>query len=151
MITLLADHPSLIATAEADKAFWLLTDARLRDMYSAARAGQSFHELASVQLPPTTAAHVLSGKYAEAKDPRADLIAMTKNLDHRKAEVGLVELKKSLNEAQRRGDRDLARLLAQLIEAERKGDHELVARIKDSLVASAPPIEGESPTRKQVE
>jgi len=151
VITLLADHPSLIATAEADKAFWLLTDARLRDMYSAARAGQSFHELASVQLPPTTAAHVLSGKYAEAKDPRADLIAMTRNLDHRKAEVGLVELKKSLNEAQRRGDRDLARLLAQLIEAERKGDHELVARIKDSLVASAPPIEGESPTRKQVE
>ena len=49
VISLLADHPSLIATVEADKAFWLLTDARLRDMYSAARAGQSFLELAPVQ------------------------------------------------------------------------------------------------------
>jgi hypothetical protein len=142
VIALLADHPHLIATAEADKAFWLLTDDRLRAMYSAVREGQSFLELAQVQLPPTTAAHVLSGKYSEAKDPRAALIAMATNLDHRKSEVGLAELKKRMGEAHRSGDRDLARRLAQLAEAERKGDHELVARIKDSLVAS---------NRKQVE
>src|SRR5262249_44616536 len=36
LVALLADHPSLIATSEADKAFWLLTDARLQAMYSAA-------------------------------------------------------------------------------------------------------------------
>ncbi|MBS1121538.1 MAG: primase [Deltaproteobacteria bacterium] len=142
VIALLADHPHLIATAEADKAFWLLTDDRLRAMYSAVREGQSFLELAQVQLPPTTAAHVLSGKYTEAKDPRAELVAMARNLDHRKAEAGLADLKKRMGEAHRSGDRDLARRLAQLAEAERKGDHELVARIKDSLVAS---------NRKQVE
>ncbi|HEU0034922.1 MAG TPA: DNA primase [Kofleriaceae bacterium] len=149
VLTLLADHPTLVATAEADKAFWLLTDSRLRAMYSAARAGRSFLDLASEQLPPSTAAHVLSQKYAEAKDPRAELVAMTRNLEHRRSELGLVELKKSLHEAQRRGDRDLARRFAQLIEAERKGDRELVTRIKDSLVASAP--SEDAPTRKQVE
>ena len=133
MITLLADHPSLIATAEADKAFWLLTDDRLRAMYSAARAGQSFHELAPVHLPTTTAEHVLSGKYAEAKDPRAALIAMTGNLEVRKTQVGRNELEKTLADAKRKGNREHARLLAQLAQAERKGDHELVARIKESL------------------
>jgi DNA primase len=72
VISLLADHPSLIATAEADKAFWLLTDARLQAMYSAARAGQSLLDLAATsgQLPPPTIVHVLSGKYADSKDPR---------------------------------------------------------------------------------
>ena len=133
VITLLADHPSLIATAEADKAFWLLTDERLRAMYSAARAGQTFHELAPVHLPTSTAEHVLSGKYAEAKDPRAALIAMTGNLEVRKTQVGRNQLEKTLADAKHKGNREHARLLAQLAQAERKGDHELVARIKDSL------------------
>ena len=137
VITLLADHPTLIATSDADNAFWLLTDGRLRDMYSAARAGQSFLELAPVQLPQSTAAHVLSGKYAEAKDPRAALLAMTKNLEHRKTTMGRTELEKSLSDAGRTGNRELARRLAQLAEAERKGDHEAVARIKESLASES--------------
>ena len=134
VISLLADHPSLIATAEADKAFWLLTDARLRDMYSAARAGQSLHELAaSGQYPPPIAVHVLSGKYADSKDPHAALAAMARNLEVRKNEVGLAELKKNMSLAHRRGDRELARTLAQLAEAERKGDRELAHRLRESL------------------
>ncbi|MBA3820630.1 MAG: hypothetical protein H0X17_17190 [Deltaproteobacteria bacterium] len=136
MISLLSDHPSLIATAEADKAFWLLTDARLRDMYSAARAGQSLLELAaSGHLPPSITVHLLSGKYADSKDPRVELLAMTRNLEVRKSGAGLAELKKSLAEATRRGDRELARQLAQLAEAERKGDRELVARLREGLEA----------------
>jgi len=135
VITLLADHPSLIATAEADKAFWLLTDARLRDMYSAARAGQPFHELVAVHLLSPTAEHVLSGKYAETKDPRAALLAMAKNLEARKTEVGRNDLRKQLADAGRSNNRELQRQLARLAEAERKGDHELVARIKDSLAS----------------
>ena len=135
VISLLADHPSLIATVEADKAFWLLTDARLRDMYSAARAGQSFLELAPVQLPPTTAEHVLSGKYAEAKDPRATLMAMTRNLEVRAAKASVTEVGTRMGEAGRSGDRDRTRLLAQLAVAERKGDTEAAARIKDSLAS----------------
>jgi DNA primase len=139
LISLFADHPSLIATAEADKAFWLLTDERLRDMYSAARAGQAqLQELAPTLLPSSAAAHVLSGKYIDSKDPRAALLTMTANLERRKAEVELVDLKKSMTDAYRRGDRERARRLAQLAEAERKGDRELVQRIRESLVVESP-------------
>jgi DNA primase len=139
VLALLADHPSLIASAEADKAFWLLTDARLRDMYSAARAGQPFLELAP-RLPSSTAEHVLSGKYIDAKNPHALLAEMAGNLATRKASVEHAGLKKSLADASRRGDRDLQRRLAQLAEAERKGDREAVARIT-----------GEISSRKQVD
>jgi DNA primase len=125
LVSLLADHPALIATAEADKAFWLLTDDRLRDMYSRARDGQSFLELAPVQLPPSLAKHVLSGKYALAKDPASSLAAMTRNLEARKAGVGLAHLRNSLADARRRGDHDLARQLAQRAVAVRTGNRAL--------------------------
>jgi DNA primase len=131
LVALLADHPALIATAEADKAFWLLTDGRLRDMYSAARDGRSFLELAPVRLPPNTAKHVLSGKYALAKDPPSSLAAMTRNLEARKLGVGLTELKNLLADAKRRGDQDLARRLAQRAVAERRGDHELATQLAE--------------------
>jgi hypothetical protein len=131
LVALLADHPALIATAEADKAFWLLTDARLRDMYSAARDGGSFLELAPVRLPPTTAKHVLSGKYALAKDPPSLLAAMTQGLEARKAEADRVELKQSLAAARRRGDHDQARALALRAVAERRGDRELVTKLAE--------------------
>ena len=115
-------------------------------MYSAARAGQgqgpTLIDLAPTQLPPPSAAHVLSGKYVEAKDPSSLLAAMARNLDKRKSEVGLIDLKKSLAEAHRKGDRELARQLAQLAEAERKGDRELVARIKTSLESSEHILDG---------
>jgi len=134
VIALLADHPSLIATAEADRAFWLLTDARLRDMYSAARErGQSLIELAPVQLPQPTAVIVLSGKYAESKDPRAELLGQIANLEHRRGELELARIQQRLVDAQRRGDRHQARILSQLIPAMRTGDRELVTRLKESL------------------
>jgi DNA primase len=167
LVALLADHPALIATAEADKAFWLLTDGRLRDMYSAARDGRSFLELAPVRLPPTTAKHVLSGKYALTKDPSSSLAAMTRNLEARKLGVGLVELKNRLADAKRRGDHDLARRLAQQAVAERRGDREIstslgessgvggATRLADGLKAgpaeNVVPFEPEISNRKQVE
>jgi DNA primase len=156
LIALLADQPALIATAEADKAFWLLTDARLRDMYSRAREGQSFLELAPLQLPPPLAKHVLSGKYANAKDPASSLAAMTRNLEARKAGVGLVNLKNSLVDARRRGDHDLARMLALQAVAERNGDRELADRLAEEVHAGSRtenrgPSDPETSNRKQVE
>jgi DNA primase len=112
LLALLADHPSLIGSAEADKAFWLLTDTRLRDIYTRAREGQSVLELAPVELPPQTAQHVLSGKYAGAKDPIALLGQMASGFEARKKKLSKAELLKSMQEAQRRGDRELARRLA---------------------------------------
>jgi DNA primase len=128
LVTLLVDHPELVASPEADKAFWLLTPGVLRDMYSAARGGQPILELTST-LPKSTAEHVLSGKYADAKDPRGQLLAMTHDLERRKTLLDQAGWKQALVDAQRRGDRDLARLLAQLVEAERKGDRELAERL----------------------
>jgi hypothetical protein len=140
LCTLLVDHPSLIASAEADKAFCLLTDNLLRDICSAARQGQSLLELVSVQLPPSIAQHVLSGKYAEAKDPRATLVGMTRNLSLRgnvanpgRLGDALEDTRQRMMDAQRSGNRELARKLAQLAEALRKGDLELAARLKDSV------------------
>jgi hypothetical protein len=157
LVALLADHPALIATAQADKAFCLLTDDRLRAMYSAARDGHSFLELASVRLPPTTAKHVLSGKYALAKDPLSSLSTMTRDLEALKADVGRREALKRLADAKRRGDHDLARRLAQQAEAERRGDHELAVKLADELKAGSTtesrkaPLAPDMSNRKQVE
>jgi DNA primase len=133
VITLLADHPSLIASPEADKAFWLLTDDRLRAIYTAAREGSSVLELAPVKLPSPSAKHVLSGKYAGSKDPRAQLVAMLGELERRKTMLGEAELKRDLVQAQRSGDRVRARLLAQYAEAQRKGDRELIERLAGEI------------------
>jgi hypothetical protein len=156
LIALLADHPVLIATDEADKAFWLLTDDRLRAMYSAARDGASFLELAPVHLPPSTAKLVLSGKYA-SKDPPSSLAAMTRNLEARKVNVGRMELLKTLADARRRGDHELARHLAQRAEAEGRGDHELAMKLADERKAGSKIekitslVDPETSNRKQVE
>jgi DNA primase len=133
LIALLADHPALIATDEAYKAFCLLTDERLRDMYSAARGGQSFLELAPVQLPPPTAKHVLSGKYASAKDPVSSLTELTRNLELRKQQVAQRDLGRQLAEAKRRGDHDLARQLTQQNLAQRTGIGDRTSRLADDL------------------
>jgi len=132
-MSLLSDHPSLIASPDADKAFWLLTDARLRDMYSAARAGQSFHELATLHLPTNTARDVLSGKYATTIDPSALLAKMIELLSLRKHSAALDETRVQMLEAQRRGDRELASLLARLGMAQKTGDHELAQRLVEEI------------------
>jgi hypothetical protein len=138
VICLLADHPSLIATADADKAFWLLTDARLRDMYSAARDGQPLLELAPVQLPKPSAEYVLSGKYAETKDPRVELLKMVNGLELRSTALSRSSMATEMKDASRRGDQKRASLLAQLAVAERKDDRDEVARLKDLLAPSGP-------------
>lgn len=130
VLSLLADHPSLLASSDADKVSSLLTEPRLQAMYSAARAGQSFLELASMLLPPPTAQHVLSGKYAEVKDPAAQLTALIENLERRGAMLAQKGLEQSLAQARRGGaDRELVRLQAQLAVAQRKGDRELVEQL----------------------
>lgn len=162
LISLLADHPVLIATAEADRAFWLLTDERLRAMYSAARAGQSLLELAPVQLSPTTAKHVLSGKYA-SKDPSVALTAMAANLEGRKLQTERQELLRGLADARRRGDHAQVRelmerveLSSRLLDATARGDRALMSQLAEERKArytseSAPMAATDTSNRKQVE
>ncbi len=150
VIGLLADHPSLIATAEADKAFWLLTDDRLRAMYSGAREGRSFEDLAFEQLPPAMVQQVLARRYADHKDPPGELAKKVTNLEARKADIERSKLRRSLGDAHRSGNRDKARLLSQLGVAERQGDHELVARLRETL-AQQFTDEAEAEIGKQVD
>jgi hypothetical protein len=133
-----------MASPEADKAFWLLTDERLRAMYHAARAGQSFLELAHV-LPPPTAKLVLSGKYSGSKDPRAQLLAVIAALEQKQSMLSQKQLLATLAESKRGGsDPELARLRARLAEAKGKRNQELV----EQLMAE---IEKFASNRKQAE
>lgn len=139
LLSLLADHPSLLATPEADKAFWLLTDTRLRDMYSAARDGRSLLEQTSTavqNLPSPTIKALLSGRYVETKDPSALLAQMARDLEHRKRMTQRRDLEKLMVEAQRRGDREMARNLALAAEAVRKGDFELADRLMTEIASN---------------
>lgn len=115
LVGLLADHPTLLASADADRAFRLLTDARLRAMYSAARAGQSFLELAPALLPKKTAEHVLSGKYAKVANPAASLASVVANLEIRDAGSMLNRMEAELKEQKRTGSSDRLRELTQNI------------------------------------
>lgn len=137
VISLLADHPNLLSTPDADRVSSLLTEPQLQAMYSAARAGQSFLELvSSMQLPPPTAQHVLSGKYAESKDPAAQLRALVASLEQRASMVAQKGLEKSLSQTKRGGsDPEFVRLQAQLAVAQRKGDRELVEQLTAQMNA----------------
>ena len=117
VLSLLADHPALQATAETLGVFSLLTDGRLRDMYSAARTGRRLVELAPVCLPPASAEHVLSAKYAGHTEPHRQLEQMVEGLRRRNQILRDRALRAKLVEAQRRGD---SALVAQLINESRK-------------------------------
>jgi hypothetical protein len=105
-------------------------------MYSAAQGGKSFLELAPTMLPPPTAQHVLSGKYAESKDPSAQLRALIGSLEQRASMVAQKGLEKSLSQAKRGGaDPEFVRLQAQLAVAQRKGDRELVEQLTAQMNA----------------
>ncbi len=133
LVRLLLDHPSLIATPEADKAFWLLTDDALQAMYRQARAGTPLLELVS-QSP--IAKHVLSGKHTEHKDPRAALLAMIQGLEQRQALVDAKRDLRSFTDAKRgTHDRDEVRLQAQLAVAKKQGDQQLVVLLEAQIAS----------------
>jgi DNA primase len=120
LMALFTDHPGLIASPDADKAFSLLTDGQLRDMYSAARGGTALTELVPQMLPEKIAQRLLSAKYATIENPKVQLNAMLQHLQHSSNEAGLAQLKLRMAEAHRRGDRELARQLAVEISNTRK-------------------------------
>jgi DNA primase len=120
LVSLLADHPSLLASAEEHGVLSLLTDARLRDMYSASLVGQSLVEQAPLVLSPPVAQAVLAGRYSKHPDPARQLAQMIANLRLRSAELAKKDLERRLAEARRAGDRELERSLAREIVQTRK-------------------------------
>jgi len=120
LVALLADHPSLLASAEEHGVLSLLTDARLRDMYSASLVGQSLVEQAPIVLPPPVAQAVLAGRYSNHQDPARQLAHMVANLRLRGAALANKDLERRLAEARRSGDRELERSLVREIVQTRK-------------------------------
>ncbi len=122
LLALLADHPSLLPTADANGVFSLLTDARLRDMYSAALRGGSLLDLAPTYLPASSTKTFLEGRYAATTDPQRQLLEQIANLGTLQHKRRGAELERQLGEARRRGDQHQARLLVdQLLEHHKTG------------------------------
>ncbi len=118
ILAILADHPDLIEIAEQKGTFSLLTDARLRDMYSAAREGRPMVSAISADLGPA-AARVLSGDYSH-RDPARNLIDAIAVLEHVRTRHKLAELNRRLEMARRRDDADLVRQVIGEIRMTRK-------------------------------
>jgi DNA primase len=120
VLALLADHPSLLPSTQEHGVLSLLTDDRLRDMYSASLAGQSLVEQAPLRLPPASAQAVLSGRFSQHPDPAGLLAQMVANLRLRSARMTEPELYRRLEEARRAGDRELQRRISAEILKTRK-------------------------------
>ncbi len=114
LLALLADHPNLSNQAENLGVVSLLTDERLRDMYSATLStpGTTLAELAPVRLPAESAQLIIAGRYATHQDPAHLLAAMITSLRNRQVRLSHEDLQRRLADAKRRGDHQLAGQLA---------------------------------------
>jgi hypothetical protein len=108
----LADHPDLVEMADELGIRSLLTDARLRDMYSARLAGQSFLDAAPTDISDLVAREIYSGAYASLSAPRRTLVETIRTLERERLEIDLERLSRAIKDAARRGDSDLARELS---------------------------------------
>jgi DNA primase len=123
LVALLSDHPSLLPTAQADGVYSLLTDARLRDMYSAALAGGSLVELAPERLPTNAVKVVLAGRYASISNPDSQLRAMVAGLRAAARKRRHRELERQLVEARRAGDAErISRLVHEVMNIQKQVD-----------------------------
>jgi DNA primase len=80
VLQILADHPSALDEAEKLGVFSLLTDRRLRDMYSAARAGTPVVSALPTDASADIARRVLAGDYATLADPEQTLREAVANI-----------------------------------------------------------------------
>jgi DNA primase len=111
ILSILADHPELMQAAEEQDVLSFLTDARLRDMYCAARQGSPMLSAAPEDIGPLIAEHVLAGTYASVEDPAHCLAEAVNRLRQRRSRSRLVQLQKQAQDARRRGDVALERRL----------------------------------------
>lgn len=124
LIALITDHPSLLELTENHHVGSLLTDDRLRDMYSAALRGLAPITAAPDDLPPHIAQKLLSGCFASVPDPAHTLSEVVTGLKQvRPARQRLAELQRQAEEAGRRGDAALQRqLVVQILETRKQVD-----------------------------
>src|SRR5690606_23241152 len=102
-LAILVDHPGLLQVAEDRDLLSLLTDSRLRDMYSAARDGQAMWWSSPTADRPMTE-KLLAGDYAKVTDPAHSLEDAIASLRRARVVHRRAELQGEIEQAQRRGD-----------------------------------------------
>ncbi len=112
ILAILADHPTLLPYAEELGVRSLLTDARVRDMYSAAHAGGSIVDAAPPEISDIVAKVVFAGSYESVQDPRRTLAESVRSLKRNRVDEEIAELTRQMKDAERRGDMELARELS---------------------------------------
>lgn len=111
VLGILADHPELLQDAERLGVRSLLTDVRLRDMYSAALAGGSLIDAAPSEISDIVAREVFSGSNAALADPLRTLTQAVGSLRVFAIDAELKQLALMTEDAKRRGDTALEREL----------------------------------------
>jgi DNA primase len=110
LLAYLAEFPDLLPVAEELDVVSLLTDSRLRDMYSAASGGRPIWS-SCPEISPEIAAHVLSGAKKTVEKPERALREAAGNLKTRRDKESRQRLLRQLEQAERRRDDDLTREL----------------------------------------
>ena len=108
---ILADHPDLVNEAEQLGVRSLLTDDRLRDMYSRRLAGQSFLDAAPADISDLVAQKVLSGEFAAVANPRRTLQEAVRALRRDRLVEEDARINRAIKDANRVGDNTRAREL----------------------------------------
>lgn len=111
LLALLGQHPELFAIAEELDVLSLLTDASLRDMYSAARGGQPLWTCIPQEISPEIAEHVLAGAKRSIAHPERSLREAAENLRAARFRMERQRLRQQFEQAQLRGNQERAREL----------------------------------------
>jgi DNA primase len=127
VLALLGQHPELFELAEALDVLSLLTDASLRDMYSAARGGQPLWTCIPLEISPEIAEHVLSGVKRTIAQPEREFREAVDNLRSARTKVQREGLLRQMEQARMRGNEELAR---ELLERAKKLRRELRPELK---------------------
>jgi DNA primase len=127
LMALLGQHPELFELAEELDVLSLLTDASLRDMYSAARGGQPLWTCIPLEISPEIAEHVLSGVKRTIAHPERVLREAVDNLRSARSKVEREGLLRQMEQARMRGNEELAR---ELLERAKKLRRELRPEVK---------------------
>jgi DNA primase len=121
LLALLGQYPELFAIAEELDVLSLLTDASLRDMYSAARGGQPLWTCIPQEISPEIAEHVLAGAKRPIAHPERSLREAVDNLRAARSRAERESLLKQMEQARLRGNHELARQLLERAQQMRQG------------------------------
>ena len=121
LLELINEHPQLFTIVDEQDVVSLLTDERLRDMYFAARhQGADMLSVAPDDIRSLVAKHMLSGSYANVKDPNHSLLEAMARVRNVRRQRELKMLQRQAQEARARGDKGLERQLFHQIVAKQK-------------------------------